>query len=234
MPLEVDCEWGEAGFAHLHPDHDGVTIVDVLSFSTCVDIAVGRGATILPYGWKDDTARTFAEARGAELAGPRDGGGLSLSPASLKTIPYGTALVLPSPNGATLSRHAGRAKTWTGCLRNATAVADAAGRAGTRIAVIPAGERWPDGTLRPAIEDWLGAGAIIDALGGRRSPEAELARQSFVASRGELDRVVHESRSGQELIGRGFPEDVRLATELDVSEVAPLLRRDGDLVYYGG
>lgn len=38
----------------------------------------------------------------------------------------------------------------------------------------PCGEGWPDGMLRPAIEDYVVAGGIIAAIGRDRcSPEAE-------------------------------------------------------------
>ena len=66
-----------------------------------------------------------------------------------------------------------------GCLRNCEAVAHFAQSYGSRISVIPAGERWEDGSLRPAIEDLVGAGAILSYLEGRLSPEAEAAMAVF-------------------------------------------------------
>src|SRR3546814_14704136 len=73
---------------------------------------------------------------------------------------------------------------FAGSLRNASAVAAAAQDAAAesirkRIAVIAAGEHWPGGNLRPAIEDLLGAGAIIERLQGRPSPEARAARAAY-------------------------------------------------------
>jgi 2-phosphosulfolactate phosphatase len=138
-------------------------------------------------------------------------------------IAEGARLVLPSPNGSTLSLATGEKPTFAGCLRNAGAVARAAQRAGRRILVVPAGERWPDSSLRFAIEDLIGAGAIISKLEGTRSPEAQVAVSAFEAAREELYDTLAHSSSGKELIERGFSDDVRLASLLDCSHVAPML-----------
>jgi len=125
--FDIRCEWGENGVAQLAPLSDVVIIVDVLSFSTCVEIATQRGAMIFPYRWRDETAEAFAVSIGAELAdNQRSRSQYSLAPESLTRIPAGTRLVLPSPNGATLTLGTGSTPTLTGCLRNYRAVALAA------------------------------------------------------------------------------------------------------------
>jgi len=217
------CEWGAAGVAALAPHVDVIVLVDVLSFSTCVDIAVSRGAHVYPYPWKDASATAFAESLNAVLAGPRSHQHVSLSPRSLSGLHAGTRIVLPSPNGATLSRITGRVPTLTGCLRNAAAVARAAQVYGARIGLVPAGEQWPDGSLRPCIEDWLGAGAIFAHLTGAASPEAELARDAFGSRRSFIADVVAASASGRELIDHGWADDVGIAAQLDVSATVPVL-----------
>ena len=68
---DIRCEWGIQGVLELSRTSDVVIIVDVLSFSTCVDIATDRDATVFPYLWKDDRAHEFAIAVDAELAAPR-------------------------------------------------------------------------------------------------------------------------------------------------------------------
>ena len=130
--FDVRCEWGLRGIEALAPTSDVVVVVDVLSFTTCIEVATANGATVLPYRFNDDTASTFAARSSALLASSRDGRGYSLSPASLRQIPAGTRLVLPSPNGATISLAAREKPLLAGCLRNATAVARAAQRAGAR------------------------------------------------------------------------------------------------------
>lgn len=223
--FDIRFEWGEHGVAALAPISQVVIIVDVLSFSTSVDIAVERGALIFPYRWKDAGAAVFAASVHAELADPqRRQGRFSLSPASLMQIPPGARLVLPSPNGATLALAARPTPVLTGCLRNARAVALAAKRYGHKISVIAAGERWQDDhSLRPSFEDLIGAGAIISYLDGTLSPEAASAVAAFRAARSTLGEVLRQCSSGKELVERGFTEDVSLASQLNASDSAPIL-----------
>jgi 2-phosphosulfolactate phosphatase len=220
---DVRCQWGRAGLEACLLGSDVVVIVDVLSFSTSVDVAVGRGGTILPYDRRDDSAADFARAQGALLANRRRGQGYSLSPASLVTLPAGSRLVLPSPNGAALSLATGQMPTLAGCLRNAEAVAQAASALGRRVSVIAAGEQWPQGGLRFALEDWLGAGAVIHGLPGSRSPEAAAAETAFRHAKDDLLNILGACGSGRELIEQGHGEDVRLEAALAVSTVAPRL-----------
>lgn len=226
---QVRCEWGEQGLRQLAPFADAVVIVDVLSFTTCVDVALGRGAEVLPYRWRDESAEAFARQHGAYLASHerRFTGGFSLSPTSLLKLQPAERLVLPSPNGATLCAIADElcpGHVFTACLRNASAVGGALRERYTRLLVVPAGERWPDGSLRPALEDWLGAGAVIAALGKQNSPEAQAAANTFRAVEGDLSRVLKECSSGRELHERGFGADVELAAQHDVSQTVPHLQ----------
>jgi len=229
----VRCEWGAAGIEQLAPDSDVIVVVDVLSFSTSVDIAVSNGAFVYPYPWHEAAAEAYAASIGALVAGSRHAeAGYSLAPTSLCTIPGGTRLVLPSPNGATLSLATGAVPTIAGCLRNAAAVARVCERLGRRISVIPAGERWPGG-MRPAIEDLIGAGAIIAQLAGTRSPEAEIARQAFLSAQPDLAWYLAQCSSGCELAAHGYTDDLALAAALNQSTSVPLLR-DGAYISYSG
>lgn len=223
-PAACRCEWGTVGVDALAPS-DVIVVVDVLSFTTCVDVATSRGAAILPYAWRDETAATFAGEQSATLALKRGQGRYSLSPASFLDAPRGLRCVLPSPNGAVVALRAATksAIVLAGCLRNASAVAAAAERFGARINVCPAGERWPDGTLRPALEDLAAAGAILSKLRGSKSPEAQTAIAAFERWRGALARCLAETGSGREMLARGHTMDIEIAAAYDVSAHVPRL-----------
>jgi 2-phosphosulfolactate phosphatase len=221
--FQIRCEWGRRGLIELEPVSDVLFLIDVLSFTTAVDVAATRGALVFPYPLKDASADAYAASVDAHLASPDRQAGFSLSPSSLRNLPAGYRLVLPSPNGAALSFHARHPTVLAGCLRNAAAVARAAARNGSTFAVIPAGETWPTGEFRPCLEDLIGAGAVIANLPGTRSPDAELAAACFEHFRADLTQALRKSSSGKELMERGFGCDVDLAAELDVSNSAPRL-----------
>ncbi|HET7036001.1 MAG TPA: 2-phosphosulfolactate phosphatase [Thermomicrobiaceae bacterium] len=232
-------EWGPEGVRALAPHSDVVVIVDVLTFSTAVDVAVGQGATVFPYRWRDASAERFAREHDAALAVSRGATSpahpFSLSPASLQGLAPGARLVLPSPNGATLSLLAAEAgaAVLAGSLRNAAATARAAAALGRRVTVIAAGERWPvSDTLRPSIEDLIGAGAVLSALDAPEptlSPEAAIALAAFAAAAPRLRQHLDACASGRELRELGFGQDVAVAAELNASGSVPILR-DGAYV----
>jgi 2-phosphosulfolactate phosphatase len=222
--FDLRCEWGVQGVSQLAPISDVIIIVDVLSFSTATEIATNNGAIIYPYQWRDDSAIDYAKSLKAELSkGRMSQAGYSLSPASLTKIPAGTKLVIPSPNGSTLTLLTGTTPTIAGCLRNCEAVAKFAQKYGSRIGIIPAGEKWEDGTLRPAFEDLIGAGAILSFLNGSLSPEAESALAVFHAFKNDLLGYLKQSSSGKELIAKGYELDVELAAAFNISDCVPLL-----------
>jgi 2-phosphosulfolactate phosphatase len=220
-------DWGRAGVQLLAGEADLVIVVDVLSFSTAVSVAVERGAAVIPYRFRDASAAAYAHGIGATLAtADRSGPGPTLSPASLAALRQGERLVLPSPNGATcvsLAAEAG-ASVVAGCLRNANAVARFATSRGGTTVVIAAGELWPDGGLQPAVEDLIGAGAVLAGMDAdTMSPEAKAAAAAFRAARDDLLGALTGSASGRELVERGFSDDVAIAARLDVTGLVPVL-----------
>lgn len=226
--FDVRCEWGEQGVTKLSDECDVIIIVDVLSFSTCVSVACSLGAQVYPVPPDHPGNVTLAEEVDARLAVKRsqwraDAGTLCLSPVSMTTLKAQERIVLPSPNGAVLSGLAGHTPVIAGCLRNARTVAAAAMHLGSTIGVIPAGERWEDGSLRPAWEDLVGAGAIINELDGERSPEAAVAEMAYLGVVGEVSHRMEKTVSGRELLARGFSDDVALACEENADQCAPRL-----------
>ena len=225
MTYEVGFAWGGHGLEDASASFDVVIIVDVLSFSSAIDAACSRGARVFPYRWQNAGARSFAEFVGAVLAKDRacSDVGPTLSPCSLSHLAEGSTIVLPSPNGATLAATSRATQTFCGCLRNASAVAKAVDRIGRDTLVVAAGERWSDATLRVAIEDCIGAGAIIDALSGNLCVEAQAAQAVFCGFRNELTQTLLSCVSGKELIHRGYRGDVEYAAQLDCSDTVPAL-----------
>lgn len=179
---------------------DVVVVVDVLRYSTRVIAAVEQGTD-------------------ATLAALREG---SVNGAAVVDACDPSSLVI------------------AGALVNAGAVATAILREQERrgkrtsIAVVAAGEIVLDGqdagTLRFAVEDLLGAGAIVAALGDlgvdHCSPDAAAAGEAFRPLRRAVRHLLSASGSGRELAERGRSDEVAAAASLDSSTVVPV--RVGD------
>jgi 2-phosphosulfolactate phosphatase len=202
---QVRLDWGIDGLVRL-ASSDVVVVVDVLRYSTTV---------------------TDALASTTRVALDGDAHGVSI-------------------NGAALAEAAARteAVVMLGCLRNASALAVAvmaeqtARGARTSVAVVAAGElvsSSPGAALRFSVEDQLGAGAVVAALGAlgidHTSPEAAAAGEAFSGLRGALRHLLAASGSGQELIERGLRDQVLAAAELDAASVVPVLRGGGFVAY---
>jgi 2-phosphosulfolactate phosphatase len=228
-------DWGLAGAAELGRSCAVLVVVDVLSFTTALDVAVGRGIRVHPFPWNDQAA-AYADRIGAAVAVGRKAlsptNPWSLSPASLVRAPAVNDLVLPSPNGSAICAAAGATGTpvVAACLRNARAVVQwlrwsGYGGVDRPVGVIASGERWPDGTLRPCVEDLLGAATILDGLTdapGGLSVEAAVTLAAL-ASVPDPPAAIRGCVSGRELLARGFGDDVDVAVAVDVSPTVPMI-----------
>lgn len=244
--VDVHVEWGPEAAALAAARRDAVVVVDVLSFCTTVSMAVDRGADVLALAPAEVEHLGGPEAagqhHGAEVASTdrADPDRLTLSPRSTVHVRRGERVLLTSRNGGAVTAAARAAPaTFAGCFRNVGLVAAECATllerdAVRRVTVVPAGERWtsvggPGAGLRPSVEDWLAAGAIVRALAGhdrRLSDEAWAAAASFSATR-DLAGVVQRSTSGRELAAKGFAADVEPAVRLDAAAGAPFLCTDG-------
>ncbi len=220
----IHCEWGIEGINRYSSISDVTIIVDILSFSTCVDIAVSQNAIVYPYKFKEISAIEYAAANNAELASlNRSKENFSLSPLSLMKLSNGTRIVLPSPNGSELSLNSKSDLTLCACLRNYRAVAEYVNSISGNVNVIPAGEKWRNGTIRFAVEDYIGAGALISELKGVLSAEAIVAKKLFESLKPDFKDIISGSLSARELIEKGFQEDVDIAMEVNAGNTIPIL-----------
>ena len=230
--FRVGFDWGPAGAAAVPGSI--VAVVDVLSFTTAVTVAVDNNIDVLPYRWRDETAVAFADEHDAVLAVGRSEPGISLSAVTIRQAQGVRRLVLPSPNGSTISQQLsdGGSTVLAVSLRNRAAAAEwAAAKVAEdpalTVVAIAAGERWKDDSLRPAVEDLWGSGGFLAALADRDmgplSPEARAAAAAYREVEKELPQLLHECVGGRELTKYGFAADVSIAAELDSSRVVPVL-----------
>lgn len=124
----VRFEWGAAGAVALSDENCALVVVDVLSFTTSVTVAVEKGMAVYPAPWRDGRAEAIARKAEAVLAvGCRQATAehpWSLSPAAMRSAPVVPRLVLPSPNGSTIAASAKAGTVIAACLQAAGVTAD--------------------------------------------------------------------------------------------------------------
>jgi 2-phosphosulfolactate phosphatase len=234
-PHRVRFEWGRRGVREAAERGDAIVIVDVLRFSSCVAAAAARGASVYPCAFAA-AADELAERIGGFVArAPGSPTRFALVPAFSGAQPN-QKIVLRTLNGAECTLLAARAPlVVAGSLLNAAAVGAALAKyvteAGRCVTVVACGERLTQPApgeegLRFAIEDHLGAGAIIAAIGGDLSPEARVCADAFEASRGRLADLLMECASGRQLRAWSLEADVQFAARLDACDAVPVLRDD--------
>ena len=93
--------------------------------------------------------------------------------------------------------------------------------------MIACGEIRSDGSLRRAVEDQIGAGAVVGALPGLRSSESRVAAALYRRSTDNLFSVLAGSVSGRELREKGLAEDLEWAAAENASRCVPIIGEDG-------
>ncbi|MEX0799824.1 MAG: 2-phosphosulfolactate phosphatase [Dehalococcoidia bacterium] len=219
-------------------------VVDTLRASSTIVTLLERGVPeILPAASIDD-ARTMRERLPDHLlcgeAGglPPPGFDYGNSPAEFTSAELaGRSVILATSNGTrVLASLSSSPAVVVGAPLNREAVAAALlalGAEHSRDACVVCAAA-PSGAL--ALEDALGAGAIVEAalrLDPSLQPTdaARFARQAFRACRDDLPAALASGRHGVELVDAGFGADVAFCARLDVSAVVPRLgRTDGGLL----
>jgi 2-phosphosulfolactate phosphatase len=232
-PHRCRFDWGRRGVRDAAARGDVIVIVDVLRFSSCVAAAVERGASVYPCAYDAEADEVALRVGGrVATAPPGSHAGFALVPAFTEAQP-GEAIVLRTLNGAECTLLAASAPhVFAGALLNASAVA----RAVTRIldagdlcvTVVACGERGSepmDGeAICFAIEDYLGAGAVLAAMRHNLSPEARVCAGAFERSRGDMLDLLLDCGSGRQLRAWRLEDDVRFAAQIDTCTTVPVLR----------
>ena len=218
-----------------------VAVFDVLRATTTIATALAYGATgVVPVSEPDDAialghrlGRDRVLFCGEREARRLEGFDLDNSPTSLTPDTVaGKTLVMTTTNGTRAFNAVtagGAASIRSAALVNRAAIADALVTDDGEIVIVCSGE---SGAF--ALEDALGAGALVDALHTRRPDYAlrDSARAAALLYRSVATRLadaVASADHAQNLARKGFTTDIAYCAELDTLTTVPTLR-DGILV----
>lgn len=212
-----------------------MVVFDVLRATTTLAAALAAGVSeIRVFGSLDGAARAAAAHVGPRiLCGeenclPPAGFDLGNSPGAFRReLHAGQVAYMSTTNGTRAMVAARSARTLlAGAIVNASAVARAVAATGDDVTLLCAGT---GGEV--AMEDLLGAGAVIAAL-DRLTPfrpdsdAALVARRLFQAAVPELRAALTETRGGRNVIAAGLVPDIDFAARLDALDVVGFVERE--------
>lgn len=210
-----------------------VAVFDVLRATTTITAALAAGVSEIRIFDTVEAAAAAAAMHGGDriLVGERNclpppGFDLGNSPGSFDAAVHGGRIVFMSTtNGArAIVAAESAALLLTGALVNASATADRLIAAKLDITLLCAGTGG-----QPAMDDLLGAGAVIDALRSRsnlllENDVARIALNLFQSIRSNLRSTLAGTTGGQNILAVGLDADIDFAARLDA---IPIVGRVG-------
>jgi len=199
-------------------------VFDVLRATTTMAAALASGVDEIRLFGDLDSARTAAGAFGGRklLCGesrclPPEGFDLGNSPGQFAETHRGATLFMCTTNGTRALLAATEAEiVLTAALVNAAAIAEALMKTGRDITLLCAGTNG-----EPAMEDVLGAGAVLTSLPGATlyNDITRMAHALFLACRNDLPRVLRDCEGGRNVLAAGLGVDIDFAARLNSIDV---------------
>jgi 2-phosphosulfolactate phosphatase len=233
--VRIDAVFMPAGLAPGEVQGRSVFVIDILRATTTMCAALSHGArAIIPLASTEEALRLAQTIGSADilLAGEKDcvripGFQLGNSPLEMvEQAVRGKTLIVTTSNGTkALLACQGAAAVYPAAAVNLSVAAEKARdalRAEDNILIVCAGRQ---GAF--ALDDAYCAGRLVVAILGDRKPrrglnDAALACLDLVRRYGDnWERPLSYSRAGQELIQRGFRDDLRDAGRVDAYPVLP-------------
>lgn len=203
--------------------HRACVVFDVLRATTTMAAALHAGIKEIHLFDSLDAARAAAEAHGnprllcgeAQCVAP-PGFDLGNSPGQFLESHRGATVFMCTTNGTRALLAAREAAAlFIGAIVNASAVAAAVRATGRDVTLLCAGT---NGEV--AMEDVLGAGAVIAALDATMANDASImARRLFDTSRDDLGEILRQTAGGRNVIAAKLEQDIDFAARLDARPV---------------
>jgi 2-phosphosulfolactate phosphatase len=212
-----------------------VAVFDVLRATTTIAAALAAGVKEIRIFGDLESASAAAKDHEGEriLCGESkclrpDGFDLGNSPGDFTSGECAGRVVFMCTTNGTRAMIAaqGAAEIYPAALVNVSAVAGVLADGGRDVTLLCAGTNG-----RIAMEDIVGAGAVIDSVSRRASAELEtdaarMALRVFQAARKDLLAVLRDSSGGRNVIAAGLQQDINFAAGLDSVSVVGKVSSD--------